>query len=31
LAWAELHKSELLDRWEKAKNNKMPEKIKPLE
>lgn len=31
LAWAELHKSELLDCWEKARENKMPERIKPLE
>lgn len=31
LAWTELHRDDLIDRWNKARDNQMPEKIKPLE
>ena len=30
LAWAELHKNELKQGWEKAKNLELPSKINPL-
>ena len=31
LDWAELHQKELLDNWNLAANNEMPNSIKPLE
>lgn len=30
LAWAELHRQELLEGWNKAKNLELPAKINPL-
>lgn len=30
LAWSELHKNELMENWNKAKNMQLPQKINPL-